>query len=162
MVMQQQVEDAWCWAAVAVSVDHYFNTASTWTQCKLAKNLVGNGKDCCADPSACNGPAKLQVALETIGRLVGQPILGQLPFEQLQTTIASGFPVCVRIGWAEGGAHFVVIDGCGRSPANEALVHVQDPSYGESTTTFSDFANSYLDHGKWTATFLLKEKEGER
>ncbi|MGO9234323.1 MAG: hypothetical protein ACLP4V_09685 [Methylocella sp.] len=33
--MQYQQMSNWCWIAVATSISHYYNPASTWTQCSL-------------------------------------------------------------------------------------------------------------------------------
>jgi len=145
-------------------VAHYIDPNSQLTQCELASKVVGKGKngniDCCANPDsdACDQPAPLQDALDAIQRLDGKPFVGVLPFEDIQKKINSGFPICVRIAWGEGGgAHFVAIDGCGTSPAGDQLVHVQDPFFGASTLTLENLVNSYQGSGQWTAAFLLKE-----
>jgi hypothetical protein len=33
--MQYQQMSNWCWIAVATSINHYYDPASTWTQCSL-------------------------------------------------------------------------------------------------------------------------------
>ena len=38
--MQYQQTTEWCWMANAVSVSHFYNPASTWTQCQVM-TLVG-------------------------------------------------------------------------------------------------------------------------
>ena len=155
MVMQQQHEDEWCWAAVAVSVDHYFDTASTWTQESLASQI--EGQDCSGDPESCDVPETLQDALTAVNRLNGSPETDSLQFDEVKTAIDACLPLCVRIGWSGGGAHFVAIDGYGETPAKDILVHVKDPYYGDSTVLFNDFLNDYLGCGNWTATFPVKE-----
>jgi hypothetical protein len=147
MVMQQQHEDEWCWAAVAVSVDHYFDTASTWTQESLASQIAGSG----------DVPEALQDALTAVSRLNGNPETDSLQFDEVKTAIDACMPLCIRIGWSGGGAHFVALDGYGYSAANEELVHVKDPYFGDSTVLFNDFLNDYLGCGNWTATFPVKE-----
>lgn len=155
MLMQPQLEDEWCWAAVAVSVDLYFNTNSTRTQCSLATQLAG--QDCCNNPDACDQPQALQDALSDIGRLNGDPETDSLEFTEIQSAIGACVPLCVRIGWVGGGAHFVAIDGYGSSPAGDPLVHVKDPYFGDFTVNFNDFLSHYLGSGSWTATFRVKE-----
>jgi hypothetical protein len=40
MRMQYQESNEWCWMAVATSVSHFYNPASTWTQCR-AMTVIG-------------------------------------------------------------------------------------------------------------------------
>ena len=39
--MQYQETNEWCWMAVATSVNHFYNPASTWTQCQVM-TVVGH------------------------------------------------------------------------------------------------------------------------
>jgi hypothetical protein len=57
--MQYQETNEWCWMAVAASINHFYNPASTWTQCQLM-TVVGqkiNGFP--ANTSACPSAAVL-------------------------------------------------------------------------------------------------------
>jgi hypothetical protein len=152
VVMQEQRLDQWCWAAVAVSVDRYFDQSSPWTQEKLADEITA--KDGCPNTPDC--PEALQVVLAAIGRLNGVPKTDSLSFAQVQAAHAASLPLCIRIGWFGGGAHFVAIDGSGFTPAGDPLVHVKDPFFGDSTMNFNDFYENYLGAGAWTATFQVK------
>jgi hypothetical protein len=37
-MMQTQLQDNWCWAAVATSASLHYNSSSGWTQCRVANN----------------------------------------------------------------------------------------------------------------------------
>ncbi len=54
--MQYQQTTEWCWMANAVSVSHFYNPASTWTQCQVmtvvGQNINGFAKNTSACPSA--------------------------------------------------------------------------------------------------------------
>ena len=58
--MQRQLQDNWCWAAVLMSVAHYFGK-SDWTQSVVGKGEVGDSS-CCANGSSakCNVPWRLE------------------------------------------------------------------------------------------------------
>ena len=60
--IEKQRKDKWCWAAVSVSVDHYFSPGSTTSQCQLAKevleDILKTVLSCCSNPDECNVPAK--------------------------------------------------------------------------------------------------------
>jgi len=155
MEMEPQEQNEWCWAAVAVSVDRYLNTASTLTQCQLAKSMFP-GEDCCNNPDPCDRPEKLQDALMKIGRLRGVETNGLQFAEVQETVLRQHLPLCVRIAWAGGGAHFVAIDGCSHPGEPRQLVHVVDPAHDDSTMDFNDFLSAYQGMGRWTATFQVK------
>jgi hypothetical protein len=157
--IQTQLEEEWCWAAVAASVDNYFNPISSVPQCRIATNVLN--KDACGDPEECNLSETLQKALKVVDRLRGIRI-GPLTFAQLRQEIDAGHPVCARIAWNDGGAHFVVISGYYESPAGVRTVDISDPWYPNSIRDFDQFPGAYHGGGKWTATFLVKPKRGER
>lgn len=158
--IQKQLEDKWCWAAVAVSVDHYFFPGSTSSQCRIARDVLGVPQ-CCGDPDACNTAAKLQDALDAISRL--REILPRaLLFDEIRQEIDAGQPVCARIGWNGGGGHFVVVSGYRQTVSGTQLVDVADPLFPNSTVLYDEFVSAYQNTeepeggGQWTATFLVR------
>lgn len=153
--MQTQQEDQWCWAAVAASVDTYFAPFASAPQCRIAAAVLGSGADTCSNPQNHNKPGKLQDALYAIGRY-RTTRLGALSFDDLRAEIDSGRPVCVRIAWSGGGAHFVVLSGYHESTTTGVrTVDVSDPLYPNSTRLFEQFPSAYHGGGDWTATFFV-------
>jgi hypothetical protein len=150
---QQQVE--WCWAAIAVGVEKYFDPSSTLRQCDIASSVTGN--QCCGlagGSVACNQPEKLQDALSSIGRL--RAVLRRpLRFEEVQREIDAGRPVAARVEWGSGGAHFVLMDGYRILSSGARHVHVSDPLNSPSEVDFDEFANQYHGDGQWTGTYLV-------
>ncbi len=57
--MQYQETTEWCWMAVATSVSHFYNPASTWTQCQVMTVVGHNVNGFPADTSACPSAATL-------------------------------------------------------------------------------------------------------
>ena len=59
--MQYQETTEWCWMAVATSVSHFYNPASTWTQCQVM-TVVGhnvNGFPADTAPARARRPSRL-------------------------------------------------------------------------------------------------------
>jgi hypothetical protein len=159
-VETQEVSN-WCWAAVSSAVDRYYNPSSFLRQCEVAAGMVGM-QNACIDPDNNNEPGALQTALEIIGR-GDEHVVGPIKFDRLQAEIDAGRPVCVRIEWEGGGAHFAVL--CGYKEYSDltdgvtalTTVDVADPFYPDSTREFSDSVNffeSYHGRGTWSHTYL--------
>ena len=162
--LEKQQHNNWCWAAVASSVDRYFNPKSTWCQCRMAGKMakaaklkVKNCGGCQRSkraPEECNQPWYLDKALEFVGRLKGTPKPTPLSFAQIHKTIQAGRPVCVRVQWGNGGAHFVVISGCVVGSSGQRWVDVEDPHTGSSTWLYEEFKSNYQYlEGCWDETY---------
>ena len=152
--MQMQTQSNWCWAATSTSVSHFYWFWSTWTQCRVANGELGHS-DCCHSPvpSACNVPWYLDKALTRTNNFVS--ITGQVSFQQVRDEINAGRPVGARIGWNGGGGHFMVIYGYSRFFGMEYF-DIDDPIYGKSHLSVSDFASNYQGSGTWTHTYFTK------
>jgi hypothetical protein len=152
--MQMQTQSNWCWAATSTSVSHFYWLLSPWTQCKVANAELGRG-DCCNSsvPGACNVPWYLDRALTRTNNFVS--ITGPSTFQQVRDEIDAGRPVGARIGWGGGGGHFMVIYGYSLV-AGTTYFDIDDPIYGKSHLTVSDFSSSYQGSGTWTHTYFTK------
>ena len=164
-VMQQQREDQWCWAAVAVSVHQYLDplAASAWTQESLATkvltktSMISAAIDCSKTPGQCNLPARLEDALTAVGNLSATgAVAGILSFENLTQWIDKQLPVCARIVWFTGAGHFVALTGYRTFSSGAQQVYVQDPFYGPSYQLYEDFVNDYPPGGSWQDTYLVQ------
>jgi hypothetical protein len=165
--IELQQHNNWCWAAVAVSVDRYFDRKSTWCQCRVASKMAKmeklKVKNCgtCQKPKhapkACNRPWSLDKALKIVDRLKGKPPLRPLTFEQTERRIKAGRPVCVRIQWGGGqGGHFVVISGYATGKSGSRWVDVEDPHAGSSTWRYDEFRENYqYAQGHWVETYAV-------
>jgi Papain-like cysteine protease AvrRpt2 len=155
--MQTQQEDEWCWAAVSASVERYFQPESYVTQCEIASQVIA--ANCCTQPGLYDEPAMLQDALGVIKRL--RAVTGRLMFDELQAEIDACRPVCIRIAWDGGAAHFVTLTGYRVLDSGVRTVDVADPFYPDSTQDFDLFPQYYHGGGVWTATFLTSNNKGE-
>lgn len=144
-----QEQTNWCWAGVSSAVSVYYNPNSTWSQCSIASAQLQ--QDCCANPRACNVYGYLDGALTTTGNYQG---LGQAPASSgyLQAQLNNSSPVCIRVAWNGGGAHFITLYGIDLA----GIVYVADPWYGISTQVYAGFPSGYQGGATWTHTFLTK------
>jgi hypothetical protein len=155
--IQKQDQSEWCWAAVALSIEKYFNSKATLTQREIAQKVLetkSSATDYSNDVVAWNVPAKLSDALRVIGRLRGNPA-GRVRFEEISQEIDARRPVCARIEWQGEGSHFVVITGYEVLRSGARHVAVADPQYPGSMMDFEEFQDSYHGDGKWVETFFV-------
>ena len=151
--LETQEMGLWCWAAVALSVEKYFEPTSQQTQCGIA-TLVHH-LNCCANKTACNRKAELHVALQKVGHFHDIRV-GRLTFDQIKTSIDAGFPVCVRIGWWPQGGHYVVITGAAIDDSGDQWVTVADPLYESGMWYYDEFSSFYFGIGHWTHTYRVR------
>ncbi len=152
--IQHQQQTNWCWAAVAVSVSLYYNSASGWTQCSLANAELGQ-TTCCANGSTaqCNQPWYLDRALTRTANLSSW-VSGSVGLSTVEQEVDAARLVGVRIGWSGGGGHFVVIEGYQENGAG--YVYIEDPWYGASYVGYDTLRTAYQGSGSWTHTYYTR------
>ncbi len=150
--MQAQLQSQWCWSAVATSTSLYYDANSGWTQCTLVNAELGQ-TTCCANGAtvACNQPWILDGALSRTGNL-DRWQAGTQPAAAIGAELLAGRSLGVRIGWAGGGGHFVIINGL-----EGDMVVVSDPAFGVSTMTLGAFTASYQGNGSWTHSYFTED-----
>lgn len=156
--MQCQQQSRWCWSAVATSVGLLFQTGS-WTQCATVNGCLKRS-DCCNSPTPdpCNVYGYLDQSLTYTKSYNGPLIYGTITVDKLEAQIDAGNPVCARVQWNGGGAHFLSIAGYSY-PADDpssVTIHLQDSLYGPTSMAYDDFATYYHCGGEWTHTYLTK------
>ncbi len=149
--MQHQTETEWCWAANSCSVGLFYDSDSGWTQCKVANKTL-NRTDCCDNPGSadCNKAYYLNMGLDTVGHW-SQWTQGKATMSQVESEINGGRPLCFRIAWNAGGAHFIAI--YGYSGEN---INLGDPWYGNSIQPYSTLTSTYHGGGTWTGSYWTK------
>jgi hypothetical protein len=156
LAIQHQLQTDWCWAACSSSTSTFFDGLSPWTQCGLA-NAELDQSTCCGDDGsteACNQPWYVDRALTRTGNLAARAA-GQAAWEQVKGEIDAGRPICARIGWREGGGHFVLITGYYEAGTQRGL-DIEDPWTGSASVELDQFANSYQTLGSWTHTYFTR------
>jgi hypothetical protein len=183
--IQRQQESEWCWAAVAASVDHYFDPQSTLEQCDVASKTLpveyppdpNNPNDpnklppsdcgcccqCCCDPDSCDKPTKLEIALQKVNKW-RNTLFRPLTFEEVQREIDHGRPIGVGIKWQSGGTnggpattgHFVAIRGYRLLSSGACQLYIADPLLPSRIVPFEEFTVAYDGDGEWVETHLVQ------
>jgi hypothetical protein len=131
--MEQQKQTNWCWAAVAVSVHKFLGSSGQFDQAKVATDVLGAGLDCttplqAASTTQCNQAEPLTAALNQTKNLQEYLPNSYLSFQCLQNWSNARIPVCARIVWYGGGAHFIALLGAMVLASGQKRVHVHDPA----------------------------------
>jgi hypothetical protein len=109
--------------------------------------------------TGCNVPWYLQTALGVTDNL-RQMQANSLDEAAIQTEIAAGAPIGVRVGWFGGGGHFMVLAGCLTAADGTVYVDICDPIYLNTRFALDAFAGSYQGGGDWTHTYLTRASNG--
>ncbi|MFF5210525.1 papain-like cysteine protease family protein [Streptosporangium sp. NPDC000396] len=153
--MQHQQQTQWCWSATSVSVAAFYDPATAWTQCSLV-NAERGLNTCCgpaaSDANSCNQPWFVNTALTRVGHL-RDVLAGALSLDQIRAELLATSPIGVRIGWAGGGGHAVVVKGRFHDANGVEYVSVADPWAGDSDVPYDTFRNNYQGTGTWTHTY---------
>ena len=154
--VQQQQQSQWCWAAVATSTSLYYDPASTWSQCGLVNDQLGQ-TTCCQNGGLpqCNQPWVLSKALTRTGNLSNY-IAAAVDIATVINEIGNSRLMAVRIGWNVGKptetGHFLVLEGY--RPIDE-FVAVEDPFHGASDISIATLTAGYYG-SQWTHTYYTK------
>ncbi len=151
--IQTQLQSQWCWAGLSASVSRYYVPASTWTQCRIA-NVQWGRTDCCLGGAAgaCNNPSTLSTALTTVGHF-DRHTSAQESLQTVENELVAGRPLCIRVGWAGGGGHFVVASGV----EDDGFVWVSDPGGGTlALVAYDTLRTAYRGSGTWTHSYFTR------
>ncbi|MGY2053031.1 papain-like cysteine protease family protein [Methylobacterium sp. JK268] len=155
--IERQEQDNWCWSAVGVSVERFYDAARTRSQCALACTALGR-QDCCGDgaddPGKCDTPWYLDRVLKITGNI--EDMTGAaLSFNEVRSRIDQGAVVGCRIGWHGGGGHFVVVFGYFTRDGRDYL-DIGDPWWMDREVAYDEFPSLYQSGGDWTHTYLTR------
>lgn len=148
--IQKQEQTNWCWAGCSTATAHFFDPASSWSQCKVANAELGQTA-CCTNPGPCNVYGYLNQALNIVGHFQGMASTTE-PDATITAQVNAGLPLGVRVQWSGGGAHFIMVVGGGPND----MVLVKDPIYGMSYIPYNTLATSYQGSGTWTHSYFTK------
>ena len=154
--LEDQEQDFWCWAAVGVSVNTYYDGAPR-TQCQLANQILApQPPNCCSDASrdACDQPARLSEVLTALGHLAAHVTPRAVDASDVIDQIDAMRVVCVRVARAgDSVGHFIVIVGYDAPDADPTLI-VQDPDRETVRVPYSELKTKYFGVYQWTHTYF--------
>jgi hypothetical protein len=148
--MQTQEQTNWCWSAVATSVGLLFQSGG-WRQCETATRCL-SGVDCCANSAPCNVYGYLDKSMACTRSLASWGS-GTATKARIKSDIRAGRPVCTRVAWTGGGAHFMAITGYDEDPTHGLSITIQDSIYGTLELSYADYPALYHGGGSWTHTY---------
>ena len=154
LTVQAQLQSQWCWAACSTSVSHFYDSGSTWRQCDVANAQLGRS-DCCGvgGSSACDVYGFLDDALRRVGHF-NRVAAAAADFGAGRKEVDAGRPLCLRVAWSGGGAHFLAL--IGYLAEDVGYVTVDDPIYGKSDVACDILKTSYQGSGSWTHSYYTK------
>jgi hypothetical protein len=157
--MGRQVYSNWCWAAVAASVAACYG--KTYRQCAIANVELGR-RDCCEPPRNA-AHVDFDVAnvfgspLNRVGCLREITRFEQAIPLQVVEELKTRRPICVRMVWPDGGAHFLTITGYWFDQTGILMLTLDDPFWGPSEFSYDRFSKQYqLLDGTWNDTYYTK------
>jgi hypothetical protein len=145
----------WCWAAVAMSIDRYYDRDSTVTQCQIAGRVLRRSDCCSADKlGGCDRQTSLRKALRAVNRYHGSHRADSGLACRL---LDRGQPVGIFIQWTRTTGHFAAL--CGYTVSTSGLEFVvADPRYGERPVLDSELRGGlYRGTGTWTRLYRTAE-----
>ena len=153
LAMERQALERWCWAAIAVSLSAYYHS-KTISQHDVATLALGFDCSGFSGNEALKERCDINFSLDKVLELLhcfSHWSLGKPHFERVQFEIANGRPVCCRINWYKGDAHYVLIKGYNM---HREEIYLEDPLHGSSAIRYHDFPAKYkVSGGAWTETY---------
>jgi hypothetical protein len=160
--IQTQQQKNWCWAGIGASVAGFYGR-QVWRQCDIASAELP-GFACCSEPDAsdpgrCNVYWYLDRALRRVGHF-DRMTWAAASFADIQAGIGSDRPLCCRVAWSGGGAHFMAISGWSIDPAGIRYVDVEDPGSGSQVLkTYADLCHAFNVQGDaWTHSYFTVDQ----
>jgi hypothetical protein len=140
VAVEEQLRSRWCWAAIACAVGKYYETIGI-TQQQLVEQLLHEDKDV---------NFKLDLALKYV-HCFSRWTIGKPTFERIQFEINQGRPLCARLEWYRGGAHYILINGYNDQ---DRSIWIEDSLHHRSIQPFEQFPGHYTVSGAvWTETY---------
>lgn len=141
--VEPQLRSQLCWAAVGCSISRFYGMPTPQSQDALAAEIFGTPNNCLYLPAA---------TLAHLGLLAGQ-LARPLQLSEIALEIDSGRLIVVRLQWAFGGGHPVVLSGY----SHRRRVWIEDPMNGNGALAYKEFRDRLLGWGRWTHTYFIKD-----
>lgn len=161
MGLYAQQQSEWCWAGVTATVGAAFGKPKS--ECKMASRFIKGqpGEYCCAankgSSKECNQPYFLDKSLAHYGFL-DQMFASQIGTLNIIQDLKKRLPVNVRIGWDNGGGHFMVIYGA-KYVGTAQTFNVWNPlpvGKGDKQVLSRAALVRYRSSGNWTHSYTTK------
>lgn len=158
IVFEKQLTENWCWAAISKMVYQYYYNKDISQELIVANLFNVDVKSLKTKGKVIKKYNKEMVLNQTLEDLCcfSHWSLGKPTFERLQHEINQGKPLCCRIEWYSGNAHYVLIHGY---DIESKSLYITDSQEGKSLVHYNEFPKNYKNKGgAWTETFWTCKK----
>jgi len=159
--MERQLLSHWCWAAIASSMQTYYDKGTGGQECVASLVL---DKDCslmlrgASGLEEINRDAMLDHALKAV-HCFSHWSPEKPAFERIVIEIDAARPLCVCLEWKHGGNHYAVIVGYS---SDTRELYLQDPLHEASVQPYDAFPGEYRSEGAyWRGTYWTAEQAGD-
>lgn len=158
LLFEKQQGENWCWAALAKIIYHFYfgkNIDQKNVAAKLFNVSIKNLYAIKKIKKKYDKNMVLHEALEAVS-CFSHWSLGKPTLERIQFEINNGKPICCRVEWYKGNAHYVIVHGYN---IYSKELYIMDSQVGESKISYDDFPKNYRENGgAWTETFWTCKK----
>ncbi len=157
--IEQQRLSNWCWAACAVSISTFYEGMKIMTQSDLVASILKIPACATGKPiPACNKTLDLEIVLDRIRHLDGDPVEVPLSADNLNASLKRGKPVGCQMDIPGIGGHAVIVVGGRFDSMGRLFVRVADPSDGSiNSMSFVSLRNNYRSTGgRWIRSYFTK------
>ena|SRR5258705_7146898 len=157
--IEQQRLSNWCWAACAVSISTFYEGKKIMTQLNLVSRVLSLPICATGKPiPACNRTLDLEIVLDKIQHLKGDPVEGPLSGQMLHAALKKGRPVGCQMELPAIGGHAVIVVSAKVDTMGTMFLRVADPSDGSiNSMSFSSLRNNYrATGGRWIRSYFTK------
>ncbi len=162
MNLYAQTQSQWCWAGVTETISSVVGKAKS--ECKMASRFIKGtpGDYCCqaahAGTSECNKPYFLDKSLGFY-KMLDQMFANQISTLNIIQDLKKRLPVGVRIGWDNGGGHFLVLYGA-KYVGKVQTFNLWNPlplGKGDKQIVNRSALTRYQNAGNWTHSYTTKK-----
>jgi len=161
VLMQSQLMDEWCWAAVGSTISFYYNSNNSGLyQADIAGQIInpvcanvdsGNA----GDYSQCDLPQDLRTVLQQTKNYAWE-IPRAFTMAEITGQLNGGYPICCQINWpGVAVAHYIIVYGLDGSS-----LLIGDPAannyWAEYNFLTTNFGNS---GGQWGRTIATQPRQ---
>lgn len=165
LMMRNQEQTYWCWAAVTEAVSRLFANANARSQCEIVTaNLPEKPPGGCCGTHR-NGPCDTTYRLDIAfarARVSGG-VEKVVSFERLQSEIGDRQPLGIHIRWPDGSGHYIAATNWTVRADGTPVVRIADPSGPNlDDVPYDGLRTAYGSRkGSWTTTYLTRRDGGQ-
>jgi len=148
VLMQKQLMDQWCWAAVASSISFYFNSNNNGLYHGdiagplISPDCAGVNSNSAGSFSQCDIAKDLGLVLQKTKNYAWE-LSNALSMDQVADQLNGGYPICCQINWPGlAVAHYIIVYGL-----DGTNLLIGDPALNNFWADYTYLTTNYGNHG---------------